>query len=175
MTIGLAQTHSILQARQRCVPFDRDLHKSRDRNRAARAGLARGRLTARGILAWVAFALSPATAAAEEGTTAESAMAAYQAGVQRALKPECRERSLTDEIVVCGSRDSGSRFRIPIPAEVEPGARISDEPPSAVELLDLGVERCSTVGRNPTCPSINWLGVGFLVAKAVVKAVQDSE
>ena len=126
-------------------------------------------------VAVIALGWFPTPAAAQAGITAEGALAAHQIGMRRALRPDCRETSSSDEIVVCGARDSASRFRIPLPIEAEPGARIAGEAPSAAAQLGAGDERCSTVGREPICPQINWVAVGFMVAKTVVKAIQEAE
>jgi hypothetical protein len=76
--------------------------------------------------------LIAAPAAAAPPLTAEEALENYQARFEPAGRPGCRTAQSTDEIVVCGRRES---YRLPLPVDREPGTPIRGEPPSAAAMM----------------------------------------
>src|ERR671916_837970 len=85
------------------------------------------------IAAALLFAAPAPTATPTDALlTAEEALENYRATFEPAGTPRCRLSDGTDEIVVCGRRET---HRLPLPVERDPGLPIRGEPTSAASLM----------------------------------------
>ena len=117
---------------------------------------------------------SPVAAPAAEPKTAQEALTSYRAMFKPTSQLGCPQGGGEEEIIVCGRReDEVQPERLPLSIEPEPGERITGEAPSALDELDTGSERCSTVGPNQSCGGgIPILQAIALVAQIAVKLVE---
>ena len=90
-------------------------------------------------------------------------------GLRMAVRPGCPPSSAEDEIVVCGSREEETRYRV-APSPRAPGAagRASGDQLAA---LAAGDSRCSTVGRNQQCNGgLDVLAIALTIVRAIAQA-----
>ncbi len=127
------------------------------------------------LVAVAASWLCPIAVAAAQSPTAGDAISAHQRLVQQAVRPECPKSPAGEEIIVCGSRNAGARYRVPFPPDPPEGARIAGEAPSAAAQMDHGAEPCSPNGLFQSCPYIDLLGVAIRVVATVAKAIEESK
>ena len=88
----------------------------------------------------ILLAAVPAGAISAPPITADQAMTNYRKLIKTTRELDCPRDGSTDEIVVCGNRESVTRAgRLPLPVAREPGERIAGEP-----LADGGgcISRC---------------------------------
>lgn len=119
----------------------------------------------------------PGAAAAQAVTavTAEEAIARQQAMVRDVVERRCAAGAESGDIVVCGRREPIQRYRVPLPVQPAPGVhgRAGGEQLAA---MDAGNGRCSTVGRDQQCGGgLDVIGIGFTIARAVVKALANRD
>ena len=123
------------------------------------------------IAALVLIALL-ATAAAQDPDTTETA---YRTTFPIIAELDCPRGQSDDDIVVCGRRDGESPYRLPLPVEPEPGARVAGEAPSAVTAMGTR-EKCSTSGPNQNCGGgLPVFAIAATLVKLVEKAIDPEE
>ncbi len=138
-------------------------------------GIVRRRIVPTALAAVALSGLCPMSAAAAQSPSAVDAVAAHQKLVQQAVRPECPKSPAGEEIIVCGSRNPGARYRVPFSPDPPEGARIAGEAPSAAAQMDHGAEPCSPNGLFQSCPYIDLLGVAIRVVATVAKAIEESK
>jgi hypothetical protein len=80
-----------------------------------------------------------------------------------------------EEIVVCGSRSEERRQRVPMPFPRTPGPADRDGG-EQLAAMTIGDDRCSPVGRDQQCNGgLDVIGIGFTIARAVVRAIADRD
>ena len=125
-------------------------------------------------LALIVGLSSAGPAAAAQEMSADSAMERYRT-LFKTPKAECERGSVADEVIVCGRR-TRDPYRLPLPVEPVPGARVAGEAPDQVEASEVGSERCSTIGPMGGCGSVvPILPFVMWVAKTAVKAIRAAE
>ena len=126
------------------------------------------------ILALIPLSAMPVAA---QSSLVEQRIEAQRSAVREALRLECPPAGEAgeEEIVVCGRRDEGRRFRVePIVTPSPRGAdRAGGEQRAA---LAVDSSRCTPVGRDQQCTSgLDVIGIGFAVARAVGQALANRD
>lgn len=119
-------------------------------------------------------ALISAPAAAQPATI-EQLIERQRADVETALRPACDRAGDEEEIVVCGTREDDSRYRVPllVPPGASPGRSAGGEQRAA---LAIDTSPCTTVGRDQRCNAgLDVIGIGFMIARAVAQALANRD
>lgn len=76
-----------------------------------------------------------------------------------------------EEITVCGRRERPERYRLPLPVERSPSPR-DQAGGEQREALAIDTSRCTTVGRDQDCGSIDFLGMGIMIIREVIRGIE---
>ena len=117
-----------------------------------------------GLFALAALAATPATAqlpAAGEEPPPFS--------VRDLVQRQCPVGS--DEITVCGRRERPERYRLPLPVAAAPSPhdQAGGEQRTA---LAIDTSRCTTVGRDQNCGSVDFLGMGIMIVREIIAGIE---
>ena len=115
------------------------------------------------LFALAALAASPATAQPAAGDAPPSF------SVRDLVQRQCPAGG--DEITVCGRRERPERYRLPLPVAAAPSPhdQAGGEQRTA---LAIDTSRCTTVGRDQNCGSVDFLGMGILIVREIIAGIE---
>jgi hypothetical protein len=116
------------------------------------------------LLALAALAASPATAQLPAGDQPPPSFSVHDL-IQR----QCPAGG--DEITVCGRRERAERFRLPLPVAATPSSR-DQAGGEQREALAIDTSRCTAVGRDQNCGSVDFLGMGIMIVREIVAGIE---
>ena len=114
------------------------------------------------LFALAALAASPATAQ-------PAADAPPSFSVHDLIQRQCPAGG--DEITVCGRRERPERYRLPLPVAATPSPRdrAGGEQRTA---LAIDTSRCTAVGRDQNCGSVDFLGMGLMIVREIIAGIE---
>jgi hypothetical protein len=77
----------------------------------------------------------------------------------------------SDEITVCGRRERPERYRLPLPVAAAPSPRDQAGGEQRAALA-IDTSRCTTVGRDQNCGSVDFLGMGIMIVREIVAGLE---
>ena len=101
-------------------------------------------------------------------------VAARQAELRETMRLDCPPAADEEEIVVCGARETDRSYRIDPAFRTAPGSERAGQ--AQRDALAIDSSRCTTVGPNQQCTrGLDVIGIGFMVARAVVQAIANQD
>lgn len=76
-----------------------------------------------------------------------------------------------DEITVCGRRERRERYRLPLPVAAAPSPRDQAGGEQRAALA-IDTSRCTAVGRDQNCGSVDFLGMGIMIIREIVAGIE---
>jgi hypothetical protein len=76
-----------------------------------------------------------------------------------------------DEITVCGRRERPERYRLPLPVAAAP-SRHDQAGGEQRTALAIDTSRCTTVGRDQNCGSVDFLGMGIMIVREIIAGIE---
>jgi hypothetical protein len=115
------------------------------------------------LIALAALAASPASAQLAAGDAPPSF------SVHDLIQRQCPAGA--EEITVCGRREHPERYRLPLPVAAAPSPhdQAGGEQRAA---LAIDTSRCTTVGRDQNCGSVDFLGMGIMIVREIVAGIE---
>jgi hypothetical protein len=116
------------------------------------------------LLALAALAATPATAQLPAAGDAPPAFS-----VRDLVQRQCPAGG--DEIIVCGRRERPERYRLPLPAAAAPSPRDQAGGEQRAALA-IDTSRCTAVGRDQNCGSVDFLGMGLMIVREIIAGLE---